>query len=374
MASYENRFATDKSLQAEGRQAGWLRDRPRPFAEPGVGATYTPDRAYTLERLELTLWIDPLNPEVRGEALVAVAPTPSGMGAVRLDLAEEMSVESVVVEGALDDSWRWRHRDGALSVAGLQASARVRVRYRGRPRLGLYFVGPTPAAPDRPHQAWSQCQDEDGHHFFPCFDHPSVKHPVAITVHAPSRYTVVSNGALTERADAEEGWTRWSWREERPIPAYLITVVVAPLIAFDDTLDREAGPPLRLRYLLPPGVDEARARHLFGRTPEMIARFEARYGVRYPWPRYDQVVVSDFIFGGMENAGATTLTELCITDERLGDDWTPEGLIAHELAHQWFGDLVTCQDWSQSWLNEGWATYSETLWFEHARGAAFAAW
>jgi len=113
---------------------------------------------------------------------------------------------------------------------------------------------------------------------------------------------------------------------------------------------------------------------IFGRTPAMIAFFEERFGVAFPWPRYDQVVVEDFIFGGMENAGATTLTSMTIVDERTQVEWDPDGLIAHELAHQWFGDLVTCRDWSQGWLNEGWATYSEVLWTAHAHGVAESVW
>ena len=107
---------------------------------------------------------------------------------------------------------------------------------------------------------------------------------------------------------------------------------------------------------------------VFGKTPEMIRWMSERLGVAYPWPRYDQVVVHDFIFGGMENAGATTLTDLSLTDERAALDWDAEPLILHELAHQWFGDLVTCSDWSQAWLNEGWATYSEYLWNCHDLG------
>jgi len=365
MSTGSNRFLTDKSLLMEGRLAGWFRDAPMPFAEPGVQPHYSPDRAFTLRRLAVELWIDPEEPEIRGEARVDVGPTPAGIGEVVLDLAD-MTVTSV---DAGDQPIRWRHADGKLRIAGLTDAATLTIAWRGRPRLGLYFVGPDAAHPDRAHEAWSQCQDEDAHFFFPCFDHPSVKHPVAMTVNAPSKYTVVSNGQLQSRADGDVGWTRWAWSEERPIPVYIVTVVVAELQVFETTSGE-----LPVRYLVPPGVDEATVNRAFGDTPAMIAFLEGLLGTPFPYPRYDQVVVHDFIFGGMENAGATTMTDLLLVDEKAAGDWEPEHLVVHELAHQWFGDLVTCQDWSQGWLNEGWATYSETLWAETSRGASYAAW
>src|SRR6185295_14636097 len=97
-----------------------------------------------------------------------------------------------------------------------------------------------------------------------------------------------------------------------------------------------------------------------------------RTGVSYPWPRYDQVVVHEFVFGGMENVACTTMTDQLLVDEKAELEFEGDGLVSHELAHQWFGDLVTCQDWSQGWLNEGWATYSQHVWKEHDLGPAEA--
>ena len=151
--------------------------------------------------------------------------------------------------------------------------------------------------------------------------------------------------------------------QAEPMPAYLFTVCVG---SFD--VYTESGDGVPVRYLAPAGVSDADFKRIFGKTPAMIAFFEESYGHPYPWPRYDQVVVHDFIFGGMENVASTTLTDLCLTDERAAIDWDAEDLIAHELAHQWFGDLLTCQDWSQGYLNEAWATYSEILWKTHDMG------
>jgi aminopeptidase N len=106
----------------------------------------------------------------------------------------------------------------------------------------------------------------------------------------------------------------------------------------------------------------------------MLEEFSRITGVDYPWPRYDQVVVDDFVFGGMENISCTTMTDVLLVDEKGFVEWDPDGLVSHELAHQWFGDLVTCQDWSQSWLNESWATFMEVVWWEHDRTPALATW
>src|SRR5213076_797811 len=115
-----------------------------------------------------------------------------------------------------------------------------------------------------------------------------------------------------------------------------------------------------LTYLVPKGR-EADGKRTFGRTPDMIAYFSELTGVTYPYEKYAQVVVSDFIFGGMENTTATTLTEYALYDERAGLDYDADDLVAHELGHQWWGDLLTCRDWSHAWLNEGFATYCEVV-------------
>ena len=358
---------TDKSLQIEGREWGWFSARSRPFAEPGVRPNYGPDRSFELVHLGLRLRIDPKKGSLEAEALVQVAPTPTGMGTIRLDL-EEVDIQSVEVVGEAAKPIRWRHDDGVLCVDGLSTAGTLRIQYSASPQRGLYFVGPTQALPEREWQAWSQCQDEDGHYFFPCIDHPSVKHAMDITLIAPDEYTTVSNGFLANKTPHETGWTAWHWKQEGPIPAYLVNVIVAKLEAHSDNHGD-----LPLRYLVEPGTPESEVRRIFARTPEMIRCFESRFGVAYPWPRYDQIVVNDFIFGGMENVAATTLTDLTIADPKAAVEWDPDGLIAHELAHQWFGDLVTCQDWSQGWLNEGWATYSEAIWIEWERSADEAA-
>ena len=355
---------TDKSLQQESRFSGWALRGPRPFAEAGTTPSYPPDRSHQIEEIALDLAVDPVAKTLIGVARIRVQRLPGGQSALRLHLAE-LAVQAVEGEtGPL----RWRHADGVLTVEEAEGGW-ITVRYSGSPRKGLYWVGATPAEPERLAEAWTQCQDEDAHFLFPCFDHPSVKHPYSIQVTAPAGYVVVSNGRLVSEHPIPPGnFVRWSWEQREPMPAYLFTLVVMKADVQADSWDD-----IPVRYVVPAGTDAAVVQRVFGNTPKMVEFLSGMYG-RYPWPRYDQVVVHDFIFGGMENIAATTLIDIVLTDDRAALDWDAEDLIVHELAHQWFGDLVTCQDWSQGWLNEGWATWTEHHWIGHSRGKDEGIW
>ncbi|HEX7671730.1 MAG TPA: M1 family aminopeptidase, partial [Polyangiaceae bacterium] len=226
---------------------------------------------------------------------------------------------------------------------------------------------------DRPLQVWSQCQDEDARHWFPCHDKPHEKMTTSVTARVPRGFTALSNGDLVSKETPASGKS-WVYRfaMNDALPSYLVTLVVGE---FDVVTDRavsrgaagaagsarkKARPDVPVQYYVPKGrkKDALRA---FGETPRMIELFGRVTGVPFPWSRYSQVVVKDFIFGGMENTTATTLYEHVLFDERAALDVTSNDLIAHELAHQWFGDYVTCRDWSHAWLNEGFATFFEQV-------------
>ncbi|MFZ5478861.1 MAG: M1 family aminopeptidase [Myxococcota bacterium] len=349
-------FLTDKSLALEARFGGWALAKPRAFGEPGVGPTYAADRSCEVKRIAVDLAIDPVARTLRGVARLELGPLAGREGAWELDL------DGVTVDAVEDGAGRRvdaKHADGKLRFPPTDTLV---VRYHGRPPRGLWFVGPTKAEPDRAPEAWTQCQDEDAHFLFPCIDQPGVKHPFSIRITAPAGFTVVSNGRFAGR----DGDT-WMWEVAEPMPPYLFSAVVA-------RMDEHAGEgDVPLRYLVPAGTPADKVARAFGRTPRMMAFLSERYGA-YPWPRYDQVAVHDFIFGGMENVAATTLTDLVLADDRAAMDWDADDLVVHELAHQWFGDLLTCQDWSQGWLNEGWATYTEHLWAGVDRGRDEADW
>jgi aminopeptidase N len=184
-----------------------------------------------------------------------------------------------------------------------------------------------------------------------------------------AHYFALSNGSLIGVTENPAERTKtYHWRQEQPHPAYLVTVVIGE---YEQIQEQAGGLPVDY-YLYRDRQKEGK--QLFANTPRMIGFFAARFGYPYPYPKYAQVLVDDFLFGAMENTSATTVTDRVLLDERAGLDLNYDDIIAHELAHQWWGDLVTCKHWSEIWLNESFATYSEYLWREHTRSRDEARW
>jgi aminopeptidase N len=272
---------------------------------------------------------------------------------VRMDLGKGWSAAASEYDG---DCLR-------LKVPARARSGRVQVSYHTRPQRGLYFIRPDKQRSQLPLQVWTQCQDEDARHWFPCVDRPHMKMSSELRVRVPRGMEVLSNGELVSRSTPRSQTRPWVYhfRLDRPHPSYLITLVAGHFDVIEDRAAKLAsGALVPVAYYVPEGR-RADALRAFRETPRMIELFSRITGVDYPWSRYSQVVVSDFIFGGMENTTATTVYEHILLDERAALDISSHDLVAHELAHQWFGDHVTCRDWSHAWLNEGFATYFEHL-------------
>ena len=272
------------------------------------------------------------------------------------------SVKLDVGKGLVDADFFY---DGdAITVRGIGSAnvGNVEVRYRVTPRRGVYFLAPDAKVKDRPRQVWTQCQDEDARHWIPCHDKPHMKMTSEIRVSVPNGLVVLSNGELiaSETPSGKKPWS-YHFKLDQPHPSYLITLVAGDFVIVEDR-NAVTGPgkTVPVRYYVPPARKKDTARS-FGETPRMIELFSRLTGVPFPWQRYSQIVVSDFIFGGMENTTATTMYEHVLLDERAALDISSTDLVAHELAHQWFGDFVTCRDWSHAWLNEGFATYLEHI-------------
>lgn len=338
-------------------------DGRMPFPEPSAKPHYAPSRTFKMDHIEVWLSFEPEARTFSGRSRVHFSLLPSYAGTMKLDL-DEVTVESVT--DLAGSPLPWRLGDGHLTIEG--ATTGVEVRWHGAdPQCGLYFTGPTEGLPDRPYSAWTQSQDEDAHFFMPCCDHPRTKHRWTIHLDAPEGYTLLSNGAMRE-SRVVDGRVRSDFEQVEPMPAYLFTAVAARLEVYEATWRGRS-----VRYLVPEGEGENTLLAM-GKTPAMLEEFTNLTGVEFPWPRYDQVVVHDFIFGGMENVACTTMTDILLVDAGASIHWDPDDLVAHELAHQWFGDLVTCQDWSQAWLNESWATFMEMAWRESDREPVDATW
>ena len=354
-------FSSEAALMgAVARDGGTM-----PFAEPGVTPNYAPSRFVRIAHIDLSLDLDIPGRRFTGRAVYRIALLPTYDGVVELD-ADDIVIDAVETEGG--EPLDFTHDDEVLRIRGLDEDGTFVVRWHGQdPTRGLYFTGPEAWAPDRQEMAWTQCQDEDAHFIVPCHDHPGTKHAWTVRLRAPAGYTLLGNGREVEQSEGEQG-AHAVFEQADPMPAYLLVMVAARLVAHETTW-RDVP----VRYLVPEGEDEAMLR-AFGKTPLMMEHFSAITGVDYPWPRYDQVVVHDFIFGGMENTACTVMTDLLLVDEASSLEWDPDRLVCHELAHQWFGDLLTCQDWSQGFLNESWATFMEEVWWAHDRSESDLAW
>jgi aminopeptidase N len=315
-----------------------------------------------------------------GTCTLTVVPVRPGARRLELD-AVEMEVHKVTARPAAAAPLPLDHTyDGDRLVIDLGLDRKageeivVEIEYSATPRRGLYFIGPDEAYPNRRPQVWSQGQDEDSRHWFPCLDSPLDKATSELLATVPAPWVALSNGRLLERRDnGADGTITYHWRLDVPHSPYLITLAAGEYTILRDKHRDRDNREVEVAYYAPPGGEEE-ARRSFGRTPAMMALFSEKTGVPYPYPQYAQITVADFIFGGMENTSATTMTENTLHDARAHLDYSSEPLVAHELAHQWFGDLVTCRDWSQGWLNEGFATFMELIWAEHAEGPEEAAW
>jgi aminopeptidase N len=321
----------------------------------GVPPVYAPDRPFDTCHIFLDLDVDLKRRRLTGLCRTTVKARRAGLRSLSFD-AIGLKISKVLFDGK---PVRFKNVDKKLVVTAPKALVEgdahdIEVRYYvENPEAGLHFV-------EKPEQMWSQSQPEDARRWFPCHDTPGEKATSEVRATVPAGFRAVSNGVLVDQAKSGSKHV-WHWNMDRPHSIYLITLAVA---RFAEVVSDWDGIPIV--YYCEKGR-EADAKRGFGKTAAAMKILSEKTGVRYPYARYAQVAVAEYP-GGMEHTTATTQTDACLIDKQAFVDHDLDTLVAHELAHQWFGDLVTCAEWPHAWLNEGFATYSEVVFLEADRG------
>ncbi len=228
---------------------------------------------------------------------------------------------------------------------------------------GLYFINPNGSDKNKPKQIWTQGETESNSAWFPTIDSPNERCTGEIAITVEDKYKTLSNGILTHQEINGDGMRTDNWEIKQPIAPYLFMMAIGEYAVVKDHWKD-----IDVDYYVEPSYEKD-AKAIFGLTPEMLTFFSNRFGVEYPWEKFSQVIVRDYVSGAMENTTAVVHGEFVQQNQReLLDGSAGEDVISHELSHHWFGDLVTCESWSNIPLNESFATYAEYLWNEYKHG------
>lgn len=232
---------------------------------------------------------------------------------------------------------------------------------------GLYFINPDSSEVDKPTQIWTQGQTESSSCWFPTIDSPNERMTQEIFINVDKRYKTLSNGELVYSNFNADGTRTDYWNQTQSHPPYLVMMAVGDFVIAMDQWEKSNGEIIPVNYYMEPDYAPY-AYKIFGNTPEMLSFFSELLDYEYPWSKYSQVIVRDYVSGAMENTTATIHGEFLNATDRELLDGDNEDVISHELFHHWFGDLVTCESWANLPLNESFATYGEYLWNEHKYG------
>ena len=336
----------------------------RPFAKPGTPRQVERVRTFDVRHIKGELTLDIKKSEIRGTVTHTIAPLYSGLDAVTLDCGADLKVSRVGI-GSKACTFSQKGDELAITLDrgyGLDEPFDLAVTYAGTPEKGVRFVKPDPDHPRRAVVVWTVGEPEDARFWIPCFDYPNERSTSEMIITVDKPLSVVSNGTLESTKENADGTSTYHWKMDSPLTTYLLSVVAAEFAVYHDKLGN-----LPVDYYVLKEVDEATARRTMGKTPRMIDFFNQRIGTPYAYPKYATICVPEF-GGGMEHTSATTMTDSILVDPIEYLERDSDSIVAHELAHQWFGDLMTCRDWSNLWLNEGFASYFDVLFNEYDKG------
>lgn len=341
------------------------------FSASGVyaqTAKFNRERAFDVQHYVIRTSFDRKNKMVFGDTTVSLKPLTDDFRIFELDAAG-MDFEFVTLEPE-QKPVSYRQKGEKVVITLDEAFSRndlisVRFKYKAQPKKGVYFVSEVikNGAIERDSQIWTQGEPEEAHHWFPSYDFPDDKATSEQFITVNKGETAIANGELVEQKDNPDGTTTFHYRMPLPYATYLTSFVIGKYVKVSDSYKN-----IPLGYYVYPGT-ESIVPVAYGKTKEMLRVFEELTGIDYPFNKYDQTMVANFNFGGMENITATTMADTEILFARYNRG-AVEDLVAHEIAHSWFGNLVTCRNWAELWLNEGFATFLEAVFREKTGGRA----
>jgi aminopeptidase N len=330
-----------------------------------------------LKHTKLRLSFDWENEQVIGQATLKFEPTFYPQNSVTVD-AKGFDFKSIKLNNSAGQDLKYEYTGQEVTIMLPRTYQRgqeyeVYIDYIATPAAsggssaitsdkGLFFINPRGEEADKPRQIWTQGETEHNSRWMPTIDQPNERSTQEFWITVNDKYKTLSNGLMISSTPAPNGRRTDYWRMDQPHAPYLHMLVVGEFAKVDDKWRN-----IPLSYYV---EEEYRpyAKEIFAHTPEMMEFFSTKLGVDYPWAKYAQIIVRDYVSGAMENTTASIFGEFVQkTDVELAEDHN-DLIVAHEMFHHWFGDYVTTESWSNLTLNEGFANYSEYLWFEHHDG------
>ncbi|MFT4681502.1 MAG: aminopeptidase N, partial [Flavobacteriales bacterium] len=376
-------FSAACNSQKEVAETPFIPETPEVFTEAEEPIpSYKPsrERLFNLVHTSLDVSFDMKNQRMNGKAELALHPYFYPQTQLVLD-AQGFDLNAVgLVFNGLKTELKYDYDNQQILIHldqeySMKDTVKIFVDYVAKPEelktekgtaitdaKGLYFIDPLDEDPAKPTQIWTQGETQASSAWFPTIDAPNESTTQDISITVEDRFTTLSNGIKVSSTKNEDGTRTDKWVQSDPHAPYLVMMAVGE---FAEVKDSWNG--LDVNYYVEPRYEE-HADDIFGNTPEMMQYYSDLLNYPYPWEKYSQIVVRDYVSGAMENTSAVIHGEFLQQTERELLDHNNEDVIAHELFHHWFGDLVTCESWANLPINESFATYGENLWREHKYG------
>jgi aminopeptidase N len=329
-----------------------------------VERQYAPDRKVDILHIKIDVTPDFKSRTVAGTTTIRFAPINEPLEELELD-AVDLDVSSVTSTARIEAHTA---TDEVITITfnpavrpGVETT--VTVIYEAEPKRGLYFRTPEMGYPEEDTHIFTQGESHEAPNWYPNYDYPNERSSSEVICRVPPEMSVVSNGRLvSEEINSDSGLKVSRWLQEKPHVNYLVALVAGKLKKIESKYKD-----IPIAFYTPASLIQY-AQNSFKDTADMLEFYEQEIGIPYPWDQYNQAVARDFVAGGMENTTLTILTEGTLHTDETENIRSSQSLVAHELVHQWFGDYVTCKDWSHLWLNEGFAVYYEDLYHGYKNG------